>query len=216
MVHVSIMNPDRSSPYSYHRGKAEVEDAVRSSGMGYAIVRPSVLFGGSDILLNNVAWLLRHLHVFAVPGDGLYPIRPTHVEDLADLMVELGSLSVSVVRNAGGPETFEFGALVRRINAAAGSRAIVLNLPRAAVLPLIAVVNRITGDVTLHAEELDALMDGLASCDGPEAGSRRLSDFLEARGGDLGTEYANEVRRNYDIGPALLSGERVLRGADPS
>lgn len=207
MVHVSIMNPDPTSPYSYHRGKAEVEDAVRSSGMEYAIVRPSVLFGGNDILLNNVAWLLRRLHVFAVPGDGHYPIRPTHVADLADLMVDLGASSEPVVRNAGGPETFEFGELVRLINSAAGSRALVLNLPRAVVLPLISVVNRITGDVTLHAEELDALMDGLASCDGPPAGSRRLTDFLNERGHELGADYANEVRRNYDVDPMSSAAE---------
>ncbi len=201
MVHVSIMNPGLDSPYSYHRGKAQVEDAVRASGMEYAIVRPSVLFGGNDILLNNVAWLLRRLHVFAVPGDGRYPIRPTHVEDLADLMVELGSRSSSMVRNAGGPETFAFGDLVRSIRDAVGTPALVMNLPKATVLPLISVVNRLTGDVTLHREELDALMDGLAACDGPPAGPRRLTDFLSEQAHELGAHYASEVRRNYDLAP---------------
>jgi len=199
MVHVSIMNPSLDSPYSYHRGKAVVEEALVASGMEYAIVRPSVLFGGNETLLNNVAWLLRHLHVFAVPGDGGYPIRPTHVEDLAGLMVALGATEGSFVRNAGGPETFAFGDLVRRIRTATGARALVTNAPKAAVLPLIPIVNRITGDVTIHREELDALMDGLASCDGPPAGARRLSDFLASHGDTLGTTYANEVRRNFDV-----------------
>ena len=198
IVHVSIMHPDPDSPYTYHRGKALVEQAVQGSGMEFAIVRPSVLFGGDEILLNNVAWLLRHLHVFAVPGDGRYPIRPTHVEDLADLMVSLGASDDSVVRNAGGPETFAFGDLVRMIGAAVRARALVIDLPRAAVLPLIGLVNRITGDVTLHREELDALMDGLASCDGEPAGPRRFSDFLAANAGRYGTSYASEVRRNFD------------------
>ena len=199
MVHVSIMNPSMDSPYTYQRGKAVVEAALVASGMEYAIVRPSVLFGGNEILLNNVAWLLRHLHVFAVPGDGRYPIRPTHVEDLAELMVALGATDGSFTRNAGGPETFEFGDLVRRIKAAIGSRALVANLPKAAVLPLIPLVNRITGDVTIHRAELDALMDGLASCDGPPAGTRRLTDFLAGHADTLGTTYANEVRRNFDV-----------------
>lgn len=212
MVHVSIMNPSLESPYSYHRGKAVVEEALVASGMEYAIVRPSVLFGGNEILLNNVAWLLRRLHVFAIPGNGDYPIRPTHVEDLADLMVELGSTSESVVRNAGGPETFDFGDLVRQIKTAVGARSLVMNLPKAAVLPLIPIVNRITGDVTIHREELGALMDGLASCDGPPAGTRRLSDFLESHGHALGTTYANEVRRNFDIdtSPATNSAAQTL------
>lgn len=197
MVHVSIMNPDIDSPYSYHRGKAVVERAVRESGMEYAIARPSVLFGGGDILINNMAWLLRHLHVFAVPGDGRYEVRPTHVEDFADLMVSLGSSDESVVRDAGGPETFTFGELVRLIKDSVGAKALVVDLPKQLVLPMISVVNRITGDVTIHREELDALMDGLASCGGEPAGPRRLSDFLVAHSDDLGSLYASEVARNY-------------------
>jgi NADH dehydrogenase len=137
--------------------------------------------------------------VFAIPGDGRYPIRPTHVEDLADLMVELGGVEESLVRNAGGPETFEFGELVHRIRAATGARALALRTPKPAMLALIPIVNRLTGDVTIHREELDALMDGLASCDGPAAGHRRLSLFLETHGRELGSRYANEVRRNYDV-----------------
>jgi nucleoside-diphosphate-sugar epimerase len=199
MVHVSIMNPSLDSPYTYHRGKALVEEAVRASGMEFAIVRPSVLFGGSEILLNNVAWLLRRLHAFAIPGDGRYPIRPTHVEDLADLMVELGSRDESLVRNAGGPEIFEFGELVRRIRVAVDVRALLVPMPKLAVLPLIGIVNRLTGDVTIHREELDALMGGLASCDGPPAGPRRFTDHLEACGRRFGADYANEVRRNFDL-----------------
>ena len=215
MVHVSIMGPSADSPYSYHRGKALVEEALQSSGMEYAIVRPSVLFGGSDILLNNVAWLLRHLHVFAVPGDGRYPIRPTHVEDLAELMVCLGEASgpgtATVVRNAGGPETFAFGDLVRLIGRAAGARAVVANLPKAAVLPMISLVNRITGDVTLHREELDALMDGLASCEGEPAGQRSLSDFLAEHGHQLGRSYASELNRNYLGGTEPVSPSPAIR-----
>ena len=199
MVHVSIMQPALDSPYSYHRGKAMVEEAVMASGMEYAIVRPSVLFGGCDILLNNIAWLLRQLHAFAVPGDGRYPVRPTHVEDLADLMVSLGSSTESIVRNAGGPEIFPFGELVRLIRDAVGARALVVDLPKPVVLPLIGVVNRLTADVTLHREELDALMDGLASCDGEPAGPRRLTDHLTALGRDFGANYESEVARNFSV-----------------
>jgi len=203
MVHVSIMHPDLDSPYTYHRGKATVEKAIEESGMDYAILRPSVLFGGGDILINNIAWLLRHLHVFAIPGDGRYEVRPTHVEDLADLMVSLGEAAGSTVRNAGGPETFTFGELVRTIRSAVHARAVVAELPTALVLPMIALVNQITRDVTLHREELAALMDGLASCDGEPAGQRRLSDYLARHADTMGRRYASEVRRNFDLQPEL-------------
>lgn len=219
MVHVSIMHPDLESPYTYHRGKAVVEAAVRESGMAYAIVRPATLFGGNEILLNNVAWLLRRLHSFAVPGDGRYPIRPTHVEDLADAMVELGGSDEPVVRDAGGPETFEFGALVRLIRREIGARALVVHLPPSLVLPLSRVVNRITGDVTVHREELTSLMEGLASHPGPGIGTRRYTDFLHAHRDTYGRTYAHEVRRNFAPSgpprPTVVAAESVGR-AQPS
>ncbi|MCL2466025.1 MAG: NAD(P)H-binding protein [Micrococcales bacterium] len=197
MVHISIMNPDPDSPYTYQRGKAIVEDLVRASGMSYAILRPSVLFGGAEVLLNNVAWLLRHFPVFTVPGDGRYPIRPTHVDDLAELMAALAAGDDNVERNAGGPETFAFGDLVRLIGKATGARARVVDAPRALVLPATRVVARITGDVTVTRAELDALMDGLASCDGPPAGKRRYTDFLIEHGLAYGRTYTHELRRNF-------------------
>ncbi len=198
IVHVSIMNPDAGSRYTYHRGKALVEDAVRASGMSYAIVRPSVMFGGPEVLLSNVAWLLRRMPLFTVPGDGRYLIRPTHVEDLADLMVRLGTAGRDdVVQNAGGPETFEFGKLVRFIRDTIGARSWVVRSPRALVVPATKVLSRITGDVVVHPEELDALMAGLASCDGPPAGDRRYTDFLRSVRHEYGRHYTNEVRRNF-------------------
>jgi NADH dehydrogenase len=197
VVHVSIMNPDRDSPYTDHRGKALVEDAVRDCGMQYAIVRPSVLFGGPEVLLSNIAWLLRKLPVFTVPGDGRYLLRPTHVQDLADLMVELGGQSENSVHNAGGPETFEFGALVRMIRDAVKSRAVVLNAPRTLVAPLTRALRLVTRDVTVHPAELDSLMDGLAACDGPAAGSRSYTDFLAEVADSYGRTYTSEVRRNF-------------------
>src|SRR5512146_1045799 len=87
-VHVSITNPALDSPLTYFRGKAEVEAMVRDSGLEYAILRPAVVFGEEDILINNIAWLLRRFPLFAIPGDGRYRVQPIFVEDLASLAVE--------------------------------------------------------------------------------------------------------------------------------
>ncbi len=43
--------------------------------MSIAIVRPTLLYGAGDILINNLAWTLRRLPVFGIPGDGQLP-RP--------------------------------------------------------------------------------------------------------------------------------------------
>jgi NADH dehydrogenase len=59
VVHVSITNPSEDSPFEYFSGKARLERALRESGMSYAILRPTVIFGDEDILINNIAWVLR-------------------------------------------------------------------------------------------------------------------------------------------------------------
>jgi NADH dehydrogenase len=72
VVHISITNPSHASPLPYFSGKARVEKALVDSGVSYAIVRPTVVFGIEDILINNIAWFLRTFPVFFVPGDGKY------------------------------------------------------------------------------------------------------------------------------------------------
>ncbi|HIE13622.1 MAG TPA: hypothetical protein EYP63_09425 [Desulfotomaculum sp.] len=69
-VHLSIVNAAAESALPYFRGKGILEKELFRSGLSYAIIRPTVIFGIEDILINNIAWLLRHFPVFAVPGDG--------------------------------------------------------------------------------------------------------------------------------------------------
>src|SRR5690348_53071 len=83
VVHVSITNPDLHSDLPYFRGKAELELALRESGLSYCILRPTVLFGKEDVLINNIAWFLRHLPAVGVFGAGEYKLQPIYVDDLA-------------------------------------------------------------------------------------------------------------------------------------
>ena len=96
IVHVSITHPDAASRYSYFRGKAAVERILAGTGVPHAIVRPAVLFGGDGVLINNIAWLLRRVPVFAVGGTGAYRIRPVHIDDLARLCLAAGSAAERV------------------------------------------------------------------------------------------------------------------------
>ena len=130
LVHVSITHPSEASPYPYFRGKAYVERAVTESGLSYAILRPAILFGGDGVLLNNIAWLLRRLPVFAVGGRGDYRIRGIHIDDLARLCVVHGRTSDDCVIDAVGPESPTFLELVASIRAAVGSRSRIVRVRR--------------------------------------------------------------------------------------
>ena len=104
VVHISITNPSLDSPLSYFRGKAQNEQIVMDSSMSYAILRPTVLFGREDILINNIAFLLRRFPLFLIAGDGMYAIQPTYVDDLALLVEQAVFNTESYVIDAVGHE----------------------------------------------------------------------------------------------------------------
>ena len=102
VVHLSITNPSEDSPLEYFRSKATLERALMDSCLSYSILRPTVLFGREDVLVNNIAWLLRRFPFFGVFGDGSYRLQPMYVDDMAKLAVEEGSRTGSRVVDAIG------------------------------------------------------------------------------------------------------------------
>jgi len=197
IVHVSITHPSVESPYPYFRGKAHVEQALAETGLPFAIVRPAILFGRKGVLINNIAWLLRNLGVFAIAGDGQYQLRPVHVDDLARVCVSLGRSRTDQLVDAVGPERLSFDALVRQVRGAVGSRARIVHVPAAVVPPVSSLLGRLLRDVLLTGEELRAMMGGLADTDGPATGEVVLSTWLEAHAEDLGRSYANELKLHF-------------------
>jgi NADH dehydrogenase len=128
IVHISITNPSENSPLPYFSGKARLERGIIESGLSYAILRPAVLFGNEDILINNIAWTLRHLPVFGIFGDGSYRIQPIYVDDLARLAVEAGQEQTDRIVDAIGPETFTYSELVWTIGDIIGKRRLRLSV----------------------------------------------------------------------------------------
>jgi nucleoside-diphosphate-sugar epimerase len=200
IVHVSITNPTIESPYSYFRGKALVERALAETGVPYAIVRPAILFGGDGVLVNNIAWLLRRLPVFAIGGRGRYRIRPIHVDDLAELCIEVAARADDCIVDAVGPDRPTFRELVEAIRAVTGSRARIVHVPGSLLTPIAAVLNLVLHDVLLTSDEYHAMSDGLADTDGPATAPTAITEWLTGQAPTLGIQYANEIRRHFDTG----------------
>jgi NADH dehydrogenase len=201
VVHVSITNPSLDSPYTYFRGKAEVEEALKATGVSHAVLRPAVLFGGPDILLNNIAWMLRRFPVFGIVGDGAYRLQPIHVDDLAALALAEGTRRDDVTLDAIGPETWSYRDLVEAIGAAVGRARRIVRIPRPLALAFATGLGWLVRDVVLTRAEVDALMDDLLVTDSPPSAPTRLSAWLEEHGDALGRTYANELtrRRRRDV-----------------
>jgi len=199
IVHVSIANPSLESKLGYYKGKAQLEQAVVESGLSYTILRPTVIFGLEDILINNIAWFVRHFPVFAIPGDGRYRIRPIYVEDMARLIADAVERDGNAVLDAVGPETYTFGELVRQIAAQLRRRTRLVHLPMPVAYVSTLLAGQLVGDVVLTWEEYKGLMGDLLAPDGPSSGETSLSQWLAANREHIGTKYASEVARHYPL-----------------
>ena len=197
IVHVSITNAAASSSLPYFAGKGAVEEAIRSSGLSYAIVRPTVIFGPEDILINNIAWFLRRLPAFGIFGSGDYRLQPIFVEDLAEISVTAGSSSENLEIDATGPETFTFKELVRLIAETVGSKSRLVPLSPRLALWASRLLGYPLGDVVLTRGEIDGLMANLLASESPPAGKTRLTDWLKQNAHTLGVGYASELNRHY-------------------
>ncbi len=197
IVHVSITNASLDSADPYFRGKAQVERALAQAGMPHAVARPAILFGGTGVLLNNIAWLLRRMPVFAIGGRGDYRLRPIHVDDMAALCADLGQRSDSVTVDAVGPASIAFRDLVAAIKKATGSRALLVSVPGGLIPPLATGLSLMLRDTLLTADEYRSMAAGLADSDAPAAGRIAATDWIAAHGDELGRRYANELDLHY-------------------
>jgi uncharacterized protein YbjT (DUF2867 family) len=194
-VHLSHVNVSAASPLPYFRGKGVIEDTLRASGLAYAIVRPSLIFGPEDILINNIAWSLRKFPVFAIPGSGEYRLQPTFVEDLADLVVNAAREAGNIDSDVVGPEIFTFNELVRLLARKVGGTARIVHVPPTIALLCASVIGRIMGDVMLTADEIRGLTANLlVSRESPTAPTR-LSDWLAHNAPNVGVRYASELAK---------------------
>jgi NADH dehydrogenase len=200
IVHVSITNPSEDSPFEYFRGKAKLEQALINSGLSYAILRPAVLFGKEDILINNIAWFLRRLPVFGVFGDGEYRLQPIYVDDLARLAVQHGQLVDNSIIDAIGPETFTYRGLVEAIGKAIGRQRTIVSIPPSLGHTIGALAGKILGDVVITYDEIQGLMADLLYTGSLPSGDTRLTDWLREHADSIGVHYSSELaRRNNRI-----------------
>jgi uncharacterized protein YbjT (DUF2867 family) len=192
IVHVSVTNPSEDSPLPYFRGKARVERALAESGVPHAIVRPTLVFGPRDLLVNNIAWILRRFPVFVVPGDGSGRVQPVSAEDVARIAV-----TATGTVDAAGPEAYSFGELVRLVAAAVGRPRALVHMPARLALAVGAVVGAVQRDVILTREELVGLQASLLVSDEPPRGRDSFREWLERNGATLGRAYVSELARNF-------------------
>ncbi|HEY5118306.1 MAG TPA: NAD-dependent epimerase/dehydratase family protein [Anaerolineales bacterium] len=198
IVHIGVTGSSESSPLPYYRSKAAQERLLREAGVPYGIVRPTLVFGEGDILVNNIARLMRVFPVFPIFGDGRYEVQPVHVDDVADLALICTQAPGSGMVDAIGPERFAFKDFLRLIAENIRPRIFFVPMPPAVAIAFGRVIGRALGDVLLTADELRGLMQGLLTSRQTPIGKIVFSEWLQANREKIGKSYASEIKRHYE------------------
>jgi len=198
IVHVSITNPDINSDLPYFQGKAELELALQKLGISYCILRPTVLFGKEDVLINNIAWSLRHFPLFGVFGAGDYKLQPIYVDDLAAAAVTKASETTNEIVNAIGPESFTYRELVETIKGTLGLKRLVVSVPPELGYWAGKLLGLFVRDVVITRQEIRGLMENRLYVEAPPLGATKLTDWIAERKETLGRHYTSEMARRVD------------------
>ena len=197
VVHISVSNPSIDSHLDFYAGKARAEEIVRDAGLPWAIIRPTLIFGAGDVLINNIAWLLRWMPFFVIPGRGQYRVQPVAAEDVAEIATRAAAQTENVVVDAAGPEIIAYAELVRSVAIAIGRPLRIVHLPPSLTVLAGGVVGLVMRDVMLTRPELDGLMKELIVSRETPRGKRRLDDWLLKSAKSLGRRYASELDRHW-------------------
>jgi uncharacterized protein YbjT (DUF2867 family) len=197
VVHISVSNPSEDSDLDYYAGKARAERALRESGVSWAIVRPTLVFGQGDILINNIAWLLRRLPIFGIPGRGDYRLQPVAGEDVAEIATWAAEQVDNVTVDAAGPDTIYYSEMVESIAIAVRRHPRFVYMSPRTSLRAARLIGRFMKDVMLNEPELQGLMEELLVSHERPRGTRRLDNWLLSNADVVGRTYASELERHW-------------------
>jgi NADH dehydrogenase len=197
IVQISVTNPSLRDKLPYYRGKAIQEKILAASGVDFAIIRPTLVFGVEDILVNNIAWIIRKFPVVPIFGSGQYQVQPVFVENLARLAVSAGCSEGPQLMDATGPETFTFEAFLKLIARELRRQVLFVHISPSLGILLGKIIGLFVRDVLLTQDELRGLMaNKLISKQEPNC-ETRFSEWLPANAQTLGKKYTSELDRHF-------------------
>jgi len=199
IVHFSVAHPHKAPDWTYFCGKVAVEKYLNDSEYCFAILRPTVLFGGHrNVLINNIAWMLRKFPIFGVFGMGNYPIQPVHVKDVARVAVEQGESRENVTIDVTGPETFRYKEYIGVMAKSMSLRRIILPMPPFVGWLFGKFLGLLLQDLVITRAEIKGLRRGLMASDEDPLGQLKFSEWIAEHGKDFGKRYQNDLKeRKY-------------------
>jgi NADH dehydrogenase len=130
LIHVSALGADPAGPSHYLRSKGRGEAVLREAGLDLTLLRPSVIFGTNDRLLNLFAQLQALFPVLPLAGaDARF--QPVWVDDVAAAIATCLERpdTIGQTYECAGPEVKTLAELVRLAGQASGHPRPILPLP---------------------------------------------------------------------------------------
>lgn len=165
--HVSLVSFLRARPAcgsAYHESKWAAEEIVRGAGLSYTIVKPGVIFGRGDHMLDHLSRAFHTFPIFGLVGfSSKRRLRPVAVEDVARILAvaatdhRLEDRTVPVL----GPEELTLAAAVRRVAAVTDCHPLFVPLPVAAHRVLAWCFERTMTVPLVSAAQVRILSEGL-------------------------------------------------------
>lgn len=130
-VYLSGAGAGQGREQPWFRAKDLAEAAVRETGMEYAFLRPSWIYGPGDRSMNRFVFFCRYLPVVPVIGDGKTPVQPISVKDVARCVVEAARREDAKDKalDLGGPERLTMDEIIRILQRVLGKRRPLLHHP---------------------------------------------------------------------------------------
>jgi len=130
-VYLSGAGAAQGRPQPWFKAKDLAEAAIRESGMEYALLRPSWMYGRRDRSMNRFVTFCRYFPVVPVIGDGRTPVYPVYVKDVARCVVEVVRREDAKDKalELGGPERLTMDEIIRTIQKVLGKRRPLLHHP---------------------------------------------------------------------------------------
>ena len=160
-VHVSVLGVADDPKLAYLYSKWRGEEAVRSSGLAWVVLRPSLMFGVGDGFFNVVKTTLRYWSpgIVAIPGRGNARFQPLSVDDLA-IGIEKSLADparAGSVYELGGPDHVTYGQIVDSVMRATGMRRLKIGLPIPLISALTAVTDRVLPIFPVSHDQISSL-----------------------------------------------------------
>ena len=223
IAHISFLRarPDCGSPY--HESKWAAEEIVRSSKCEWTVLKPGMMFGRGDHMLDHLSHTLYTFPIFL--GIGPRPVRPLAVGDLVKVLESalvdgaLGTRTIGLV----GPNEIGFDDAARLVSSVIGKKRPFVRMPiafhylmaliaeRSMTIPLISLAQvRILREGVIEALEApdDVPIDLAPATDFaklairaglPEAGRFSLNDLRWFSKGRKGSNRQHCLRKSQAL-----------------